>query len=186
MATNTQNNPAALGVTNTTTTSPLPLAPPSINQPFLASKPFPDTSKIESFDGRYFKRWQERVFSALDVMGYSIAITKLKPDDTTSTKDQQEWHHANKVCRHTILSTLSNDLFDVYCNYKDAKQIWESLNKKFAVEDAGIQKFAIGNFLDFHMKDDKEVTTQINEFHKLLEDLRNKNIKLQEELLLDA
>jgi len=29
----------------------------------------------------------------------------------------------NKVCRHTLLSALSNDLFDVYCSYKEAKEI---------------------------------------------------------------
>ena len=31
--------------------------------------------------------------------------------------------HANKVYRHTILTTLFNELFDVYCAYKETKVI---------------------------------------------------------------
>ncbi|GMJ09681.1 hypothetical protein HRI_004637300 [Hibiscus trionum] len=52
------------------------------------AKPFSNISKIEVFDRENFKRWQER------------------------------WIHANKVCRHTIIFTLSIELFDVYCSYK--------------------------------------------------------------------
>ena len=39
----------------------------------------------------------------------------------------EAWAHANKVCRHPIFTTLSNNLFDVYCAYKEAKVIWESM-----------------------------------------------------------
>ncbi|KAI9078335.1 hypothetical protein K1719_039711 [Acacia pycnantha] len=35
-------------------------------------KPFPDTSKIEVFDGKNFKRWQERVYSVLDMHGVAL------------------------------------------------------------------------------------------------------------------
>jgi len=38
------------------------------------------------------------------------------------------WTNANKVCRHTILSTLYDVLFDVYCSYKVAKEIWDNMS----------------------------------------------------------
>ena len=94
------------------------------------SKPFPDVSKIEQFNGDNFKRWQERVFSVLDMHGVAFALTDAKPVET-SNKQWELWVHANKVCRYTIISTLSNDLFDVYCSYKEAKQIWESIIAKY-------------------------------------------------------
>ena len=61
----------------------------------------------------------------------------------------------NKVYRQTILSTLSNELYDVYYSYKATHEIWEILNNKFVVEDASSQKYAIDNFLHFQLFDEK-------------------------------
>ena len=49
----------------------------------------------------------------------------------------EAWVQANKVCRHTILTTLCNELVDVYCVYKEAKVIWELVLTKYTVEDVG-------------------------------------------------
>ena len=82
------------------------------------AKPFPDISKIEVFDGRNFKRWQERISSILDIHGVAWALSNPQND-----QNAESWQYANKVCRHTILSTLSDELFDVYCAYKESKKI---------------------------------------------------------------
>jgi len=62
------------------------------------------------------------VSTLLDMYGVAMALSTSKPDES-SAKQVEDWTHANKVCRHTLLSALSNDLFDVYCSYKEAKQI---------------------------------------------------------------
>ena len=129
------------------------------------AKPFPDISKIEVFGGENFKRWQERIFSVLDIRGVTWVLTDSKTD--TNIKS---WTYKNKVCRHSIISTLSNELFDVYCSYKEAKEIWESMITKYTAEDAGKQKFVIGKFYHWEMMDEKDIKIQINEYHKLFED----------------
>ena len=111
------------------------IAPPVVPSVTYA-KPFPDVSKIEMFGGQNFKRWQERVFSVLDMHGVADALTDPKPDSSAGTKKIDEWTYANKVCRHTILTTLSNELFDVYCSYKESNKIWESMVLKYTAEDA--------------------------------------------------
>ncbi|KAL9257560.1 hypothetical protein AKJ16_DCAP06553 [Drosera capensis] len=45
------------------------------------AKAFPDVSKIKVFDGNNFKRWQERVFSVLDVHEVAFALIKDKLSD---------------------------------------------------------------------------------------------------------
>ena len=55
----------------------------------------------------------------------------------------------NKQVRHAILSILSNELFYIYCQFKVAKEIWNAMNKKYILEDAETQKYAIGNFRNF-------------------------------------
>ncbi|GAU51024.1 hypothetical protein TSUD_283680 [Trifolium subterraneum] len=142
------------------------------------AKQFPDVTKIEEFDGQNFKRWQERVYSILDMYTVVNALTESKPATTATEKVTEQWTHANRVCRCTILSTLSNELFDVYCSYKEAKDIWESMAAKYTAEDAGKQKFVIGNYYRWEMVEDKDIKAQINEYHKLLEGLKAENITL--------
>ncbi|XP_045802272.1 uncharacterized protein LOC123895839 [Trifolium pratense] len=151
------------------------------------SKSLPDVSKIEVFEGQNFRRWAERVFSLLDVKGVTSALTAAEPDEAkTDPKLVEGWKHANKVCRYTILSTLSNDLFDVYCSYKGAKEIWDNLNIKYTAEDATKQKFVVGNFLRWQMVEDKEIKAQINEYHKLLEELKAEKIDLPDVFVAGA
>lgn len=65
---------------------------------------------------------------------------------SSDPKQMEKWTYANKVCRHTVISAHSKDLFDVDCSYNDAKEIWESITMKQTAEDADKQKFVIGNF----------------------------------------
>ena len=124
----------------------------------MTIKSLTDTSKIEPFDGTRFKRWHEKVFDTLDVMNLTEYVALPQPDDTENDQVIDEWKRANKVCRHTILSTLSNELYDVYCSYKSANEIWTKLNHKYVNEDAGSQKYVIGNFLNFQMNDEKNIS----------------------------
>ena len=97
-----------------------------------------------------------------------------------SLPNSEAWTQANKVCQHTILTTLSEELFDVYSAYKDAKVIWESMLRKYTAEDVGKQKFVVGNYLKWEMVDNNDIKLQINEYQKLLEELRADKIKLPE------
>ncbi|XP_071939234.1 uncharacterized protein [Coffea arabica] len=144
------------------------------------AKPFPDVSKIKIFANENFKRWQERVHSLLDIHGVAYALTESQPSATANAKTQEAWQYANKVCRHTIFQTLSNELFDVYCSSKEAKAIWEALVTKFTAEDATKQKFVVGKYNQWQMTDDKEMKIQITEYQMLLEDLKNEDINLPE------
>ncbi|KAG8371945.1 hypothetical protein BUALT_Bualt12G0015500 [Buddleja alternifolia] len=168
-----------------TNDTPTDVDTPTKQPPFqyAPNKPFSDISKIEIFEGNHFKRWQERVYSTLDVHGVAFILNKQKPDD--GAPNINVWTYANKVSRHTILSTLSNELFDVYCPYKEARQIWESWVKKFTAEDVGQQKFAIGNYYHWQMTDEKEIKAQITEYYKLVEDHKSDNIILPDEFVAD-
>lgn len=114
-------------------------------------------SKIEIFANENFKRWQERIFSLLDIHGIAHALLYPQPSANTDNKIVKSWQHANKVCRHTILKTISNELFDVYCSYKEAKGTSEALIKKFTAENAAKQKFVVENFYQWQLRDFKEM-----------------------------
>ncbi|XP_050233359.1 uncharacterized protein LOC126681848 [Mercurialis annua] len=104
----------------------------------------------------------ERIFTVLDMHDVASALTEAKPL-RTAVKESETWLYANK----------------------EAKQIWESMISKYTVEDVGKQKFVIGNFYKWTMAEDKEVIAQINEYHKLLEDLKGESITLPEEFVAE-
>ena len=54
---------------------------------------------------------------------------------------------------------------------------------KYTTKDAGKQKFIIGNYYRWTMKEDKDIKLQINEYHKLLEDLKAEKIVLSEKFV---
>jgi len=149
----------------------------------IFAKSFSNVSKIEVFLGQNFRRWQERVSTLLDMYGVPYALTTSKPDTSSSAKQIEDWIHANKVCCHTMLSALSNDLFDVYFSYKKEKEIWDSLILNYTAEDVVRQRFVIRKYYRWEMIEDKDIKIQINEYHKLLEDIKAENIVLRDEFV---
>ncbi|XP_027362502.1 uncharacterized protein LOC113870101 [Abrus precatorius] len=122
----------------------------------------------------------ERGYFVLDLHGVAHALTQQKLNSNATPKLLEDWTSANKVCRHTILNTLSNELFDVYCSYKKTNKSWESLILKYTAEDVGREKFIIGHYYNWEMNDEKDIKTQINEYNKLLKDMKTEKIILPE------
>ncbi|KAK2998418.1 hypothetical protein RJ639_024094, partial [Escallonia herrerae] len=52
-----------------------------------------------------------------------------------------------------------------------AYDIWDVLSKKYVIEDAGTKKYAIDSFLQFQMLEEKDVSSQIHEFHLVVVEL---------------
>ena len=95
------------------------------------------------------------------------------------------WETGNKQVVYVIPSTLSNELFDIYCQFKVVKEIWDTMNKKiYILEDAGTQKYDIGNFRNFQMIEDRDVSSQIHDYHLLINDLAIEDIRLPEPFMV--
>ena len=54
----------------------------------------PDTSKIDPFNGTFFKRWQERVFFAIDVVNLGHILINPKPENGSHLLST--WETGNK------------------------------------------------------------------------------------------
>uniref|UniRef100_A0A1S3X6C5 Uncharacterized protein n=1 Tax=Nicotiana tabacum TaxID=4097 RepID=A0A1S3X6C5_TOBAC len=48
------------------------------------------------------------------------------------------WKHSDFLCKNYILSGLEDDLYNVYSNAETSKVLWDALDKKYKIEDAGL------------------------------------------------
>jgi hypothetical protein len=142
-------------------------------QILAAAKVLPDATKIEPFDGNNFKRWQQKVLAVLDFTKISSVLIEPRPDEESEEQSEElrNWEMANKLCVNTILNSLSNELFDVYCNFTIARDLWDELVSRYVIEDEGTKKFVASNLLHFQMTDEKSITSQIHEFHNTVAEL---------------
>ena len=106
--------------------------------------PLPE--KVEKFKGVDFKRWQQKMLFFLTTLNLAhvvkeeaLVATELPVDkDMLSAIDA--WTHSEFLCKNYILNGLDDCLYDVYSSCKTAKDLWDSLTKKYITEDAGSKK----------------------------------------------
>ena len=84
------------------------------------------------------------------------------------------------LCKNYILNGLDNMLYNVYSVKESSKALWESLDLKYKIEDAGEKKFTIGRFLDYKMLDSKTVMIQVQEILLIIHDLHAEGMILNE------
>ncbi|GJU94119.1 zinc finger, CCHC-type containing protein [Tanacetum coccineum] len=72
----------------------------------------------------------------------SLDLASLLEDATVETiRIRAKWENDDYICRGHILNGMSDSLFDVYMNVESAKELWDSLESKYTVEDSSSKKF---------------------------------------------
>ncbi|GKC04708.1 hypothetical protein Tco_0996318, partial [Tanacetum coccineum] len=69
-----------------------------------------------------------------------------------------------------VLNGLVDSLYNVYYKTTIAKELWESLERKYKTEDAGTKKFVVARFLDYKMDDSKTMIIHVQDLQVLLHD----------------
>ncbi|XP_047309597.1 uncharacterized protein LOC124913015 [Impatiens glandulifera] len=107
--------------------------------------------KLEKFDGSNFKRWQQKMFFYLTTLSLARFLTedpptpKIDEPNVASSSDANvhpkvdvqaasaidAWHHSDFLCRNYVLNGLSDSLYNVYSEKNTAKELWQSLERKY-------------------------------------------------------
>ena len=121
--------------------------------------------------------------TTLHLAKYLMESTPILPEgnvDAQTLTAIEAWNHSEYLCRNYILNSLHDSLYNVYCACKTAKELWESLERKYKTEDAGTKKFVVGHFLDYMMVDSKTVFSQVQELQVILHDIHAEGMMLSE------
>ncbi|KAL5749590.1 hypothetical protein ACOSP7_024193 [Xanthoceras sorbifolium] len=181
-AAKTGENPNVPQVTTPATSVSLPVVNPGVP----ASVPMNYMEKPEKFSGLNFKRWQQKMLFYLTTLNLARFLIEEAPKPNSDELDVQvltaidAWKHSDFLCRNYIMNGLSDSLYNVYATKKTAKELWESLDRKYKTEDAGAKKFIVGRFLDYKMVDSKTVISQVQELQVILHEIHSEGMILSE------
>nr|GEY57617.1 zinc finger, CCHC-type [Tanacetum cinerariifolium] len=98
-------------------------------------------AKLDKFERVDFRKWQKKMHFLLSSMCVVYVLTTPIPDDGENATVEQlrkrdKWDNDDYVCGGLILNDMSDPLFVIYQNSKSSKELWDSLEAKYMVEDA--------------------------------------------------
>ncbi|GJU84248.1 zinc finger, CCHC-type containing protein [Tanacetum coccineum] len=131
-------------------------------------------AKLDKFEGVDFRRWQKKMHFLLSSMSVVYVLTTPMPEDggddatVKQIRKRAMWDNDDYVCRGLILNGMSDSLFDIYQNVESSKELWDSLEAKYMVEDASSKKFLVSNFTNYKMTNSRPVLEQYNELLGIL------------------
>ena len=142
-------------------------------------------AKLEKFSGQDFRRWQKKMHFYLTNLKVVYVLSTpcseaVKNETLEQTRNCSKWENADYICRGHILNGMSDSLFDVYQNVESAKALWESLESKYMAEDASATKFLVGNFMNYKMVDTRPVMEQFHEMLRILGQITQHNLLMDE------
>ncbi|KAL5547869.1 hypothetical protein UlMin_003100 [Ulmus minor] len=162
------------------------VATPVVSPAVPVSVPVNHGEKPEKFSGLNFKRWQQKMLFYLTTLNLARFLTEnapvLKDDeqDIQAVSAVDAWKHSDFLCRNYALNGLTDSLYNVYSDKKMAKELWESLDRKYKSEDAESKKFVVGRFLDYKMVNSKTVISQVQELQVILHEIHAEGMNLSE------
>lgn len=117
------------------------------------------------------------MFFYLTTLKLARFLTEKAPKPKNSEIDVQvvsaidACHHSNFLCKNYVMNGLSDTLYNVYIGKRTAKELWESLDWKYKIEDVGTKKFFVGLFLDYKIVNSKTVVSQVQELQIILSEI---------------
>ena len=94
--------------------------------------------------------------------------------------------HSDFLCKNYIFNGLDNTLYNVYSPIKTARELWESLDRKYKTKDAEMKKFIVGKFLDYKMVDSKTIISQVQDLQVILHEIHAEGMVLSESFQVAA
>ena len=146
--------------------------------PLQLTPPCSHFEKPEKFSGYYFATWQQKMLFYLTQLQLAKFLKEVPPvvsedgvDAATTFNAIEACNHSNFLCSNYILNGLSDTLYKVYKVKTTSKELWESLDHKYKIEDAGSKKFLVARFLNFVMVDSKPLMSQVEALQLIINEL---------------
>jgi hypothetical protein len=93
-----------------------------------------------------------------------------KPEQFTP-EEERMFDVADNLFRGAVIGTLANKCVDSYLTCTSAKELWDALDEKFGVSDAGSELYIMEQLFDYKMVENCHVVEQAHEIQALAKEL---------------
>nr|ABB47865.2 retrotransposon protein, putative, Ty1-copia subclass [Oryza sativa Japonica Group] len=100
-----------------------------------------------------------------------------------SPEEEAKFEASDCLFRGALISVLADNIVDVYMHMPSGKDMWDALEAKFGVSDAGSELYVMEQFYDYKMVDDRSVVEQAHEIQMLAKELENNNCELPDKFV---
>ncbi|KAK1595907.1 hypothetical protein QYE76_018329 [Lolium multiflorum] len=131
---------------------------------------FASSLKPPPFEGVNYKRWRARAILWLTTMRCFDA-TKGKPEGELTPLEEKAFEDADTLLRGAIISVLGENIVDSYLSISTGKDMWDAIEAKFGVSDAGSELYVMEQFYDFKMTNERSIVEQAHEIQSIAKEL---------------
>lgn len=148
------------------------------------------------FNGKNYHCWRHQMEFFLKQLNVAYVLTDSCPSTipgegaTTSLEENtqaevaaKKWVDDEYICRHNILNSLSDNLFEQYSKKKiyNARELWEELKSDYA-EEFGTVRSEVNKYIHFEMVDGISVVEQVQELNYIANSITKSGIWIDENL----
>lgn len=139
--------------------------------------------EINRFDGKNYQLWAPFMESFLDKLKIAYVLTDpcpsvdIRPEASAEEIAQakaaeQKWYNDDHLCRHNILTSLSDALYYQYSKKtKSARELWEELKLVYLYEEFGKKRSQVRNYIEFQIVDERPVLDQVKELNNIADSI---------------
>nr|AAV44166.1 putative polyprotein [Oryza sativa Japonica Group] len=107
--------------------------------------------KPHAFDGSNYKRWKARALLWLTAMQCFYVSRGKRSEPPLSPEEEAKFEASDCLFRGALISVLADNIVDVYMHMPSGKDMWDALEAKFGVSDAGSELYVMKQFYDYKM-----------------------------------
>jgi hypothetical protein len=110
-------------------------------------------------------------------------VVEPRTVDPHTPEEDNAFHDADVRFRAGLLSVLGDTIVDAYVPLQSGKEMWDALEQRYGVSDAGSELYIMEQFHDYRMVDDRSVIEQAHEIQALVKDLEMHGCELHDKFV---
>ncbi|KAK1669079.1 hypothetical protein QYE76_057238 [Lolium multiflorum] len=101
----------------------------------------------------------------------AVNATDARPEGPLSAEEREKFEKVDAMFKAALFSILGDNIVDPYMAFDHGKDVWDALEAKFWVSDAGTELYVMEQYYDYRMTDERSVVEQAHEIQSLAKEL---------------
>ena len=115
-----------------------------------------------------------------------VHATKGKPEGELTAEEAKAFQDADTLLKAAIFSILGDKIVNPYLSITTGKGMWDALEAKFGVSDAGSELYVMEQFFDYKMTGEHSIVEQAHEIQSIAKELEQVSCMLPDKFIAEG